>query len=93
MALRGTCPASCAGGDRRQGLAGEYRHHRAGLSLLLGRSGRARQQRDAAEISGPGSVLLVVVLMAPGGGDDVETLTTLAVVPRTPTDREARCRA
>jgi hypothetical protein len=56
----------------------------AGLSLLLGPKGRARQQRDAAEIRRAGSVPLIVALMAPGSGDDVETLvTTVAVVPRT----------
>jgi hypothetical protein len=55
----------------------------AGLSLLLGRSGRARQRRDAAEIRRAGSVPLVVALMAPGSGDDIEVLTaTVAVVPR-----------
>jgi hypothetical protein len=55
----------------------------AGLSLLLGRSGRARQRRDAAEIRRSGSVPLVVLLLAPGSGDDVEVLTTtVAVVPR-----------
>jgi hypothetical protein len=54
----------------------------AGLSLLLGPSGRARQHRDATEIRRRGSVALVVALMAPSG-DDVETLvTTVAVVPR-----------
>jgi hypothetical protein len=54
----------------------------AGLSLLLGPKGRARQQRDAAEIRRTGSVPLVVALMAPNG-DDVETLVTaVAVVPR-----------
>jgi hypothetical protein len=55
----------------------------AGLSLLLGPKGRARQQRDAAEIHRAGSVPLVVALLAPGRGDDVETLlTTVAVAPR-----------
>ena len=54
----------------------------AGLSLLLGPKGRARQQRDAAEVQKRGSVPLVVALLAPAG-DDVETLvTTVAVVPR-----------
>ena len=54
----------------------------AGLSLLLGPEGRARQQRDAAEVRERGSVPLVVALLAPAGGD-VETLvTTVAVVPR-----------
>ena len=55
----------------------------AGLSLLLGPKGRARQQRDATEIRRAGSVPLVVALMAPGSGDDVETLvTTIAAVAR-----------
>lgn len=55
----------------------------AGLSLLLGRSGRARQRRDAAEICRSGSVPLTVALMAPGRGDAVETpVTTIAVEPR-----------
>ena len=58
------------------------RASRAGLSLLLGPEGRARQQRDAAEVRERGSVPLVVALLAPAGGD-VETLvTTVAVVPR-----------
>jgi hypothetical protein len=55
----------------------------AGLSLLLGPKGRARQQRDAAEVRRDGSVPLVVALLAPGSGDDIEMLTTtIAVVPR-----------
>ena len=55
----------------------------AGLSLLLGPAGRARQQCEAAEIRHTGSVPLIVALMAPGSGDDFETLvTTLAVVPK-----------
>ena len=54
----------------------------AGLSLLLGPDGRARQQRDAAEVREAGSVPLVVALLAPDG-DEIETLiTTVAVVPR-----------
>ena len=55
----------------------------AGVSLLLGPKGRARQQRDAAEVRRDGSVPLVVALLAPGSGDDIEMLTTtIAVVPR-----------
>jgi hypothetical protein len=55
----------------------------AGLSLLLGPKGRARQQRDAAAIRKAGSVPLVVALLAPGSGDDIAMLTTtIAVVPR-----------
>lgn len=55
----------------------------AGLSLLLGPDGRARQQREAAAVRKVGSVPLVVALLAPDGGDDVETLvTTVAIVPR-----------
>ena len=55
----------------------------AGVSLLLGPDGRARQQRDAAGVRERGSVPLVVALLAPGSGDDVEMLTTtIAVVPR-----------
>ena len=54
----------------------------AGLSLLLGPEGRARQQRDAAAIRKEGSTPLVVALLAPGG-DDVEAMvSTVAVVPR-----------
>jgi hypothetical protein len=45
----------------------------ARLSLLLGRSGRARQRRDAAEIRRAGSVPLIIALMAPHG-DDVEAM-------------------
>ena len=37
----------------------------AGLSLLLGPEGRARQRRDATEIRRRGSVALVVALLAP----------------------------
>src|SRR6478672_7804602 len=44
----------------------------AGLSLLLGPKGRARQQRDAAAIRKAGSVPLCVALLAPGNGDAVE---------------------
>jgi hypothetical protein len=55
----------------------------AGLSLVLGPKGRARQQRDAAEVRKRGSVPLIVALLAPGSGDAVETLlTTIAVAPR-----------
>jgi hypothetical protein len=55
----------------------------AGLSLLLGPEGRARQQRDADEVRARGSVPLVVALLAPDGGDDVEILTTtVAIMPR-----------
>jgi hypothetical protein len=54
----------------------------AGLSLLLGPSGRARQQRDAAEIYRSGSVPLVVALLAPHGGDVEAMISTVAVVPR-----------
>jgi alkylation response protein AidB-like acyl-CoA dehydrogenase len=55
----------------------------AGLSLLLGPEGRARQRRDATEIRRRGSVALVVALLAPGSGNDVEALTTtVAVAPR-----------
>ena len=54
----------------------------AGLSLLLGPEGRARQQRGADEVRARGSVPLVVALLAPDG-DDVEILLTMvAVVPR-----------
>jgi hypothetical protein len=50
--------------------------------LLLGRSGRARQQRDAAEIRRAGSVALIVALLA-AHGDEVEALiSTVAVEPR-----------
>ena len=55
----------------------------AGLSLLLGPKGRARQSHDAAEVRKRGSVPLCVALLAPGNGDAVEVLTTtVAVVPR-----------
>jgi hypothetical protein len=55
----------------------------AGLSLLLGPKGRVEQQRDAAEVRKLGSVPLVVALLAPGSGDDIEMLTTtIAMVPR-----------
>jgi len=55
----------------------------AGLSLLLGPEGRARQRHDAAEVRKRGSVPLMVALMTPGSGDDIEMLTTtIAVVPR-----------
>jgi hypothetical protein len=52
----------------------------AGLSLLLGPKGRARQRHDAAEVRKRGSVPLVVALMAPGSGDAVETLVTTVAV-------------
>jgi hypothetical protein len=49
---------------------------------LLGRSGRARQQRDAAEIRRAGSVALIVAWLA-AHGDEVEALiSTVAVEPR-----------
>jgi hypothetical protein len=51
----------------------------AGLSLLLGRSGRARQQRDAAEICRAGAVPLIVALMAPHGDDVEAMISTVAV--------------
>ena len=55
----------------------------AGLSLLLGPEGRARQLRDAADIRGGGSVPMVVALLAPSSGDQVEMMVTMvAVVPR-----------
>jgi hypothetical protein len=54
----------------------------AGLSLLLGRSGRARQQRDAAEICRAGSVPLIVAMMAPHGDDVEAMISTVAVEPR-----------
>ena len=55
----------------------------AGLSLLLGPKGRARQQRDAGEIRAAGSVPLIMVLMAQGSGEAVEMMvSTVAVVPR-----------
>ena len=54
----------------------------AGLSLLLGPEGRARQQRDADAIRKLGLVPLVVALLA-SAGDEVETLvTTVAVAAR-----------
>jgi len=54
----------------------------AGLSLLLGPEGRARQRRDAAEIRRAQGVPLIVALMAPIG-DEVETLiTSIAVEAR-----------
>ena len=54
----------------------------AGLSLLLGPEGRARQQLDSAEVRKVGSTPLVIALLAPAG-DDVETMvSTIAVVPR-----------
>ena len=49
----------------------------AGLSLLLGRSGRARQRRDAAEIRRAGSVPLIIALMAP---HDVEAMISTVAV-------------
>jgi hypothetical protein len=54
----------------------------AGLGLLLGRSGRARQRRDAAEICRAGSVPLVVALMAPHNDDVEAMISTVAVEPR-----------
>jgi hypothetical protein len=54
----------------------------AGLSLLLGRKGRARQQRDAAEIRRAGSVPQVVALMAPLSYDAEAMISTVAVEPR-----------
>ena len=55
----------------------------AGLALLLGPEGRARQQRDAAEVRQRGSVPLCVTLLAAAGGNDVEALvTTIAVAAR-----------
>jgi hypothetical protein len=55
----------------------------AGLSLLLGPEGRARQQRDAAEVRALGSTPLVVGLLASAGGDAVETMiSTIATAPR-----------
>jgi hypothetical protein len=54
----------------------------AGLSLILGPDGRARQQRDADAISTLGSVPLVVALLA-STGEEVENLvTTIAVASR-----------
>ena len=54
----------------------------AGLSLLLGPEGHARQRRDAAEIRRAQGVPLIVALMAPIG-DEVETLiTSIAVEAR-----------
>ena len=49
----------------------------ARLSLLLGRSGRARQRRDAAEIRRAGSVPLIIALMAP---HDVEAMISTVAV-------------
>jgi hypothetical protein len=54
----------------------------AGLSLLLGRSGRARQRRDAAGIRRAGSVPLVVALLAPHSDDVEAMISTVAVQPR-----------
>jgi hypothetical protein len=44
---------------------------------LLGRSGRARQRRDAAEIRRAGSVPLIIALMAP---HDVEAMISTVAV-------------
>jgi hypothetical protein len=54
----------------------------AGLSLLLGPEGRARQQRDAAEIRRAGSVPLCVALLASAGDDTEALITTVAIAPR-----------
>jgi len=54
----------------------------AGLSLLLCPKGRARQQRDAAEVHRDGSVPLVVALLAPNGDDTEALITMVAVAPR-----------
>jgi hypothetical protein len=54
----------------------------AGLSLLLGPEGRARQRHDAAEVRKRGSVPLIVVLMAPHGDDVEAMISTVAVEPR-----------
>ena len=54
----------------------------AGLSLLLGCDGRARQGRDAAGIREAGSVPLVVALLAAAGDETEALVATIAVVPR-----------
>jgi hypothetical protein len=54
----------------------------AGLSLLLGPDGRARQQRDADAIRKVGSVPLCVALLASAGEETETLITTIAVASR-----------
>ena len=79
MLRPGECQAGGTGGDRGSPSTKNTDVVAAGLSLLLGPDGRARQQRDADAIRKLGSVPLVVALLA-SAGEEVETLVTTVAV-------------